>query len=77
MKKRGEKKGKTSPNHSIGSMESYSNNQEVPNPDQIWSELRWVMLLPDAIPNVIYLKRILDLAKKLPLFDLFFTASLG
>lgn len=71
------KKSKTYPNHSIGSKESYSNNQEVPNPDQTWSELWWVVLLPDAIPNVIYFKRILDLAKKLPLFDLFLLQVLG
>lgn len=58
-------------------MESYSNNQEVPNPDETWSELWWVMLLPAAIPNVIYFKRILDLAKKLPLFDLFFLQVLS
>lgn len=58
-------------------MESYSNNQEVPNPNKTWSELRWVMLLPDAIPNVIYFKTILDLAKKLPLFDLFFLQVLS
>lgn len=58
-------------------MESYSVIQEVPNPDQTWSELWWAMLLPDAISDVIYFKIILDLAKKLPLFDLFLSGSLG
>lgn len=51
--------------------------QEVSNPDQTWSELWWATLLPDAISDVIYFKRILDLAKKLPLFDLFLSGGLG
>lgn len=58
-------------------MESYSVIQEVPNPDQTWSELWWAILLPDAISDVIYFKRILDLAKTLPLFDLFLSGGLG
>lgn len=57
-------------------MESYSMNQEVPNPDQIWSELWWAMSLPEAISNVIYFKRILDLANKLSLFDLVLSGGL-
>lgn len=51
-------------------------NQEVPNPDQIWSELWWTMSLPEAISNVIYFKRILDLANKLSLFDLVLSGGL-
>lgn len=58
-------------------MESYSMIQEVSNPDQTWSELWWATVLPDAISDVIYFKRILDLAKKIPLFDLFLSGGLG
>lgn len=49
--------------------------QEVPNPDQTWYDLWWAMLLPDAISNVIYFKRILDLAMNLPLFELFLSGG--
>jgi len=51
--------------------------QEVPNPDQTWYDLWWAMLLPDAISNVIYFKRILDLAMNLPLFELFLSGGPG
>lgn len=51
--------------------------QEVPNPYQTWYDLWWAMLLPDAVFNVIYFKRILDLAMNLPLFELFYLEVLG